>query len=121
MYFVIFIDDFFRKVWVYFMRQKSEMFAKFKFWKVEVENQTGKKVKCLRTDNVTKYTNDEFRDFYEQHGIKRHFTVRKIPQQNGVAERMNRSIAEKAQCLRLNARLAKIFMGRCSEYDMLLD
>jgi hypothetical protein len=41
MYFVIFIDDFFRKVWVYFMRHKSEMFAKFKFWKVEVENQTG--------------------------------------------------------------------------------
>jgi hypothetical protein len=38
MYFVIFIDDFFRKVWVYFMRHKSETFAKFKFWKGEVEN-----------------------------------------------------------------------------------
>jgi hypothetical protein len=38
MYFVIFIDDFFRKVWVYIMRYKSEMFAKFKLWKAEVEN-----------------------------------------------------------------------------------
>jgi hypothetical protein len=84
-------------------------FAKFKLWKTEVENQTGKKVKCLRTDNGTEYTNDEFKDFCEQHGIKRHFTVRKIPQQNGVAERMNRSIAERARCLRLNAGLAKIF------------
>jgi transposase InsO family protein len=109
MYFVIFIDDFSRKVWVYFMRHKSETFAKFKLWKAEVENQTGKKVKCLRTDNGTEYTNDEFRDFCEQHGIKRHFTVRKTPQQNGVAERMNRSIAERARFLRLNAGLAKIF------------
>jgi hypothetical protein len=109
MYFVIFIDDFFRKVYVYFMRHKSETFAKFKLWKAEVENQTGKKVKCLRTDNVTEYTNDEFKDFCEQHGIKRHFTVRKTPQQNGVAERMNRSIAERVRCFKLNVVLAKIF------------
>jgi hypothetical protein len=61
------------------MRHKLEMFAKFKLWKAEVENQTRKKVKCLRTDNGTKYTNDEFWDFCEQHGIKRHFTVRKTP------------------------------------------
>ena len=45
----------------------------------------------------------------EQHGIKRHFTVRKTPQQNGVAERMNRTIAEKVRCLMLNAKLAKNF------------
>jgi transposase InsO family protein len=79
------------------MRHKLETFAKFKLWKTKVENQTGKKVKCLRTDNGTEYTNDEFRDFCEQHSIKRHFTVRKTPQQNGVAEMMNRSIAERAQ------------------------
>ena len=48
-------------------------------------------------------------DFCEQHGIKRHFTAHKTPQQNGVAERMNRSIAERARCHRLNAGLAKIF------------
>jgi transposase InsO family protein len=67
------------------MRHKSETFAKFKLWKAEVKNQTGKKVKCLRTDNGTEYINDEFKDFCEQHGIKRHFTVRKTTQQNGVA------------------------------------
>jgi transposase InsO family protein len=79
MYFIIFIDDFSRKVWVYFMRHKSKMFAKFKLWKAEVENQTEKKVKCLRIYNGTEYTNDEFRNFCEQHGIKRHFTVCKTP------------------------------------------
>jgi hypothetical protein len=50
---------------VYFIWHKSETFAKFKLWKAEVENQTRKKAKCLRTDNNTEYTNNEFRDFCE--------------------------------------------------------
>ena len=60
MYFVSFIDDYSQKVWVYFMRNKLEMFAKFKLWKAEVENQTRRKIKCLRSDNGTEYTNLKF-------------------------------------------------------------
>ena len=85
------------------------MFAKFKLWKAEVENQTGRNIKCLRLDNGTKYTYSKFTELCEQHGIKRHFTVRETPQQNGVTERMNRTIAERAQCLRLNVGLEKKF------------
>ncbi|KAE8655249.1 hypothetical protein F3Y22_tig00117034pilonHSYRG01568 [Hibiscus syriacus] len=51
----------------------------------------------------------QFLHFCKEHGIKRHFTVRKTPQQNGVAERMNRSLNERARCLRLNAGLPKYF------------
>uniref|UniRef100_A0A2N9GF09 Integrase catalytic domain-containing protein n=1 Tax=Fagus sylvatica TaxID=28930 RepID=A0A2N9GF09_FAGSY len=47
--------------------------------------------------------------WHMKHGIKRHFTVQKTPQQNGVAERLNRTITETARCLRLNAELPKIF------------
>uniref|UniRef100_A0A2N9HWT1 Integrase catalytic domain-containing protein n=1 Tax=Fagus sylvatica TaxID=28930 RepID=A0A2N9HWT1_FAGSY len=108
-YFMSFIDDYSRKVWVYFLKNKSEAFAKFKIWKAEVENQTGRKIKCLRTDNGTEYRDGDFLKFCEEHGIKRHFTVRKTPQQNGVAERLNRTITETARCLRLNAELPKIF------------
>ena len=54
-YFVTFIDDFSRKVWVYFIKQKSKVFAKFKIWKAEVENQTGRKIKYLRSDNGAEY------------------------------------------------------------------
>lgn len=50
-YFVSFIDDYSKKVWVYFLRTKDEAFERFKEWKIEVENQTGNKLKCLRTDN----------------------------------------------------------------------
>jgi transposase InsO family protein len=65
---------------VYFMRHKSKTFAKFKLWKAEMENQTGRKIKCLMIDNGIEYTNDEFRVFCEQHGIRRHFTVCRTPQ-----------------------------------------
>uniref|UniRef100_A0A2N9HJ44 Integrase catalytic domain-containing protein n=1 Tax=Fagus sylvatica TaxID=28930 RepID=A0A2N9HJ44_FAGSY len=74
-------------------------------WKIRLE----RKIKCLRTDNGTEYRDGDFLKFCEEHGIKRHFTVRKTPQQNGVAERLNRTITETARCLRLNAELPKIF------------
>ncbi|KAL0459208.1 UNVERIFIED_CONTAM: Retrovirus-related Pol polyprotein from transposon TNT 1-94 [Sesamum latifolium] len=109
LYYVMFTDDFSRKVWVYFLKQKSEVLAKFKLWKVEVENQTGRKIKYLRSDNGTEYTDSQFQKFCEEHGIQRHFPVRKIPQQNSIAERMNRSLTERARCLRLNAGIPKSF------------
>ncbi|KAE8669591.1 hypothetical protein F3Y22_tig00112230pilonHSYRG00138 [Hibiscus syriacus] len=93
----------------YVHSDKSEVFEKFKLWKAEVENQTGRKIKCLRSDNGTEYTDSQFLQFCKEHGIQRHFIVRKTPQQNGVAERMNRSLNERARCLRLNAGLPKHF------------
>ena len=74
-----------------------------------MENQSRRKIKCLRLDNGIKYTDSRFMELCEQHGIKRDFTICKTPQQNGVAERMNRTIVEKARCLRLNAKLTKNF------------
>ncbi|KAI5347535.1 hypothetical protein L3X38_000422 [Prunus dulcis] len=62
-YFVTFMDDFSRKVWVYFMKQKYEVFAQFKKWKTETENQTGRKIKYMRSDNGDEYTNNEFTDY----------------------------------------------------------
>ena len=51
-YYVTFVDDHSRKVWVYFMKQKSEVFEVFKKWKATVENETVLKVKRLTSDNV---------------------------------------------------------------------
>jgi hypothetical protein len=52
---VTFIDDHSKKVWVYFLRQKSEVYEVFKKWKAMVENKTGLKVKKLRSDNGGEY------------------------------------------------------------------
>ena len=50
-YYFTFIDDSTRKVWVYFLKNKSDVFETFKKWKAMVEKETGLKVKCLRSDN----------------------------------------------------------------------
>uniref|UniRef100_A0A2N9FEH3 CCHC-type domain-containing protein n=1 Tax=Fagus sylvatica TaxID=28930 RepID=A0A2N9FEH3_FAGSY len=121
-YFMSFIDDYSRKVWVYFLKNKSEVFAKFKIWKAKVENQTERKIKCLRIDNGTEYRDGDFLKFCEEHGIKRHFTVRKTPQQNGVAERLNRTITETARCLRvaLDGKVAEeVWTGQEVDYSFM--
>ncbi|KAG8481664.1 hypothetical protein CXB51_026499 [Gossypium anomalum] len=98
-YMLTFIDDFSRKVWAFFLKQKSDVFSAFKSWKIMIEKQTGKQIKYLRTDNGLEFCSDEFNRLCKSEGIVRHLTVRHTPQQNGVAERMNRTIMEKVRCM----------------------
>ncbi|KAG8473472.1 hypothetical protein CXB51_035785 [Gossypium anomalum] len=113
-YMLTFIDDFSRKVWAFFLKQKSDVFSTFKSWKIIIEKQTGKQIKCLRTDNGFKFCSDEFNRLCKSEGIVRHLTVRHTPQQNGVAERMNRMIMEKVQCMLSNANLPKSFWAEAA-------
>ncbi|GJR24068.1 retrovirus-related pol polyprotein from transposon TNT 1-94 [Tanacetum coccineum] len=63
-YMLTIIDDFSRKVWVFFLKHKDEVFPTFKEWKVLIENQTGKKIKKLRTDNGLEFCGESFNDLY---------------------------------------------------------
>ena len=51
------------------------------------ENESGMKIKCLRSDNEGEFTSNEFNELCEYHEIKRQFLDAKTPQQNGVVER----------------------------------
>ena len=62
-YFLTLIDDYSRKVWIYFLKNKSETFLKFKEWKILVETQTSRKVKKLRTDNGLEFLSNDFNSF----------------------------------------------------------
>lgn len=108
-YYITFIDDSSRKVWVYFLKNKSEVFETFKKWKAMVEIETGLKVKCLRSDNGGEYIDGGFREFCAANGIRMEKTIPGTPQQNGVAERMNRTLNERARSMRLHAGLPEIF------------
>jgi hypothetical protein len=101
-YYVTFIDDATRKTWVYSFRQKYVVFDTFKKWKALVENETGKRLKCLRSDNGGEYCNKYFDDYCSYHGIRRENTVPRTPQENGVSERMNSTIMEHARSMRLH-------------------
>ncbi|KAH9763992.1 Integrase catalytic domain-containing protein [Citrus sinensis] len=115
-YFVTFIDDFSRRVWVYTMRGKDEVLEIFVKWKKLVETQTGRKIKVVRYDNGGEYTSDPFLQVCQNEGIKRHFTVRHTSQQNSVAERMNRTLLEKVRCMLSNTGLDKKFWAEAVSY-----
>ena len=80
LYFVTFIDDTSRKLWVYFLKQKSNVFDVFKKWKAIAENEICLKLKCLRSNNCGEYCNDEFEKYCAMNGIKRQKTVPRNPQ-----------------------------------------
>ncbi|RDY02433.1 hypothetical protein CR513_14106, partial [Mucuna pruriens] len=83
--------------------------SQFKEFKAQVELETGRKIKCLRTDNGGEYVDGEFLAFCKQEGIVRQFSVPHTPQQNGVAERMNRTLLERTRAVLRTTRWAKIF------------
>jgi hypothetical protein len=102
-YYVTFVDDSDRKTWVYWIRKKCDVFDTFKKWKALVENETGKMLKCLRSDNGGEYCIKDFDDYYSYHGIHREKIVPGTPQENGVLERMNKTIMERERSMRLHA------------------
>jgi len=84
-YFVTFIDDFSRKVWVFFMKKKNETFNKFKYFKQVVEAKTDV-IGCLWINRGGESTLGTFNEFCEQHGICHQLTQSHI-HQNGVTKR----------------------------------
>jgi transposase InsO family protein len=97
LYYVIFIDDYSRKCWIYFLKAKSDTFDKFKEYKAFIEKQTGKHIRILRTNNGGEFESLQFEYFCKLAGIKRQLTMPYNPQQNGVAERKNMTICEAAK------------------------
>ncbi|KAJ1530288.1 hypothetical protein ONE63_005209 [Megalurothrips usitatus] len=104
-YVLTFTDDCTRKVLVYFLKHKSETFEKFQEFKSRMELESGNKLKCLRTDNDKVYLSTECQEFLKNHGISHETTVEYTPEQNGVSERMNRTLLDKARTMLLDAGL----------------
>eukprot|EP00253_Pinus_taeda_P033563 PITA_33563 len=98
-YLILFIDDFSRFVWLGLMKHNDEAFEKFKSFKALVENESGYKIKSLRSDKGGEFTSNEYFDFCEEHGIRREFSTARTPQQNGVVERMNRTVQQMAHAM----------------------
>ena len=93
-YFITFIDDCSKYCYVYLLHSKDEALNSFKTYKAEVENQLEKKIKVIRSDRGGEYESAAFSDFCAQNGIVHQTTAPYTPQQNGVAERKNRTLKE---------------------------
>ena len=120
-FFGIFIDDFSRQISIFTMRNKSGTFSCFKTFQAQAEKHTGtelkslniikrstksaEELKILRTDNGGEYVSNEFNSNLQEHGIQHQLTIAYTPQQNGVAERMNRTLM---YCVRSKLRTSSL-------------
>jgi transposase InsO family protein len=114
-WFVTFIDCHSRMTWLYLLRSKDEVLECFKIFHKMVETLFEKKVKVLRSDNSTEYTNRAMRDFLRDYGIVHQTTCVSTPEQNGVAERKNRHILEVTRCLLFAMNVSKYLWGEATQ------
>ncbi|KAH9741648.1 hypothetical protein KPL70_002701 [Citrus sinensis] len=105
---------------MYPIKKKSDVFPVFKEYKARVELESGKKIKCLRTDNGGEYTEGEFLAFCKQENIQRQFMVRQFTvaytlQQNGVAEQMNKTLTERIRAMLRTVGLHNSFWAKATK------
>ena len=110
-YFITFIDDCSKYCYVYLLHSKDEALNSFKTYKAEVENQLEKKIKVIRSDRGGEYESAAFSDFCAQYGIVHQTTAPYTPQQNGVAERKNRTLREMINSMLNSSRLPHNLWG----------
>jgi transposase InsO family protein len=85
-YFLLFVDDFSRKMWEYFLKLKSDVFEEFQNFKASAESESGCQITSLGSDNGGEFCSKEFNNFCAKHGMKRQYTTPYTPKQNGVVE-----------------------------------
>ncbi|GJX98587.1 putative ribonuclease H-like domain-containing protein, partial [Tanacetum coccineum] len=109
MYCLVVTDDYSRFSWVFFLATKDETSEILKTFITGIENLIDLKVKVIRCDNGTEFKNKVMNQFCEMKGIKREFSVARTPQQNGVAERKNRTLIEAARTMLADSKLPTTF------------
>jgi transposase InsO family protein len=90
----------------------------FKRYKACVEKETGAYLKCLRTDRGGEFNSNEFEEFCKENGITRQLTTAYTPQQNGVAERKNRTAMNLVQCILTDKQVPQVFWPEAVRWCM---
>ncbi|GKC71422.1 putative ribonuclease H-like domain-containing protein, partial [Tanacetum coccineum] len=111
-YCLVVTDDFSRISWVFFLATKDETSGLLKTFITEIENQLDYKVKVIKSANGTEFKNSVMNQFCEIKGITREFSVPRTPQQNGVAERKNRTLIETARTILVDSKLPTTFWAK---------
>ncbi|GJX76274.1 retrovirus-related pol polyprotein from transposon TNT 1-94 [Tanacetum coccineum] len=122
-YILVIVDDYSRYTWVYFLHSKDENPEIIKKFIAQAQLNYKAKVCKIRTDNGTEFKNATLKAHYEKLGIMQQFSTARMPQQNGVVERRNRTLVEAAQTSRgfriYNRRTKKIMETINVKFDEL--
>ena len=109
-YFCLVITDAFSRFsWTFFLVTKDQTFQALKEFMALIENQLNKKIKGIRCDNGTEFKNANLIELCGLKGIKRDYSNPRTPQQNGVAERKNRTLIEAARSMLADSKLPTMF------------
>jgi transposase InsO family protein len=98
-YFLLLVDDLSRYMWVVVLGSKGEVANAIKRAQAAAEEECGRKLRVLRTDNGGKFTAAEFASYCTDEGVQRHYSVPYSPQQNGVVERRTQTVVGMARAL----------------------
>ena len=112
LYMLTFTDDYSRKSWIYLTKARSELYGKFTEFAARVELETGERIRAIRCDNGSEYRKLEH--LLAAKGISMEYTTTYTPEQNGVAERLNRSITTTVRSLLADANLPDRLWGEAA-------
>jgi len=110
-YFITFVDEFTRMIWLYTIKLKTETLDIFRKFKVLVDKESEKSIKILRTDGGGEFTSKEFEVLCTNQGIPHEVTTPYTPQHNGFAERRNRTLLNMARSMIKQKNLPHKFWG----------
>lgn len=119
-YYLTFTDDYSKYTWIYFLTSKDQVLRKYEEFDKMITTQLKRKIKVLRSDNGCEYRSKAFDSYLVSRGTKRQFTIPHSPQKNGVAERINRTILEKARSILKTACLGKEFWAEAAHTSVYL-
>ncbi|KAJ9538735.1 hypothetical protein OSB04_031468 [Centaurea solstitialis] len=108
-YTLVIVDEFSRYTWVFFLRSKSDAPEEIILFVRKMERLNNLTVRSIRSDHGTEFKNSTLETFFDQKGISQNFSSVRTPQQNGVAERRNRTLIEAARSMLSEANLATQF------------
>ncbi|KAJ9542400.1 hypothetical protein OSB04_028906 [Centaurea solstitialis] len=108
-YTLVIVDEYSRYTWVFFLRAKSDAPEEIILFVRKMERLNNLTVRSIRSDHGTEFKNSTLESFFEQKGISQNFSSVRTPQQNGVAERRNRTLIEAARSMLSEANLATQF------------
>ncbi|KAK1574708.1 hypothetical protein QYE76_018490 [Lolium multiflorum] len=98
-YCLVIVDDYSRYTWVYFLKTKDETQQIFIDFATEVQRQHNLLIMAIRSDNGSEFKNYTLNDFLSDEGIRHQYSAAYTPQQNGVAERKNRTLLDMARSM----------------------
>jgi transposase InsO family protein len=98
-YVLVIVDDYSRYSWVFFLESKDEVFEHFQSLALRLNNEHPNYLKVIHSDNGTEFRNITFNQFCLEHSVDQQFSTLRVPQQNGVVERKNRTLVEMASTM----------------------